>query len=72
MRKCEVCGEEIPAGRLEALPDTRTCVKHSTVKGYVGYMVSDFSKGTAPALVMVDPDDEEAMRRAKRANRRNR
>lgn len=24
--KCEECGKDIPKGRLEALPDTRTCV----------------------------------------------
>ena len=27
---CKICGEEIPAERLEALPDTDTCVKCST------------------------------------------
>lgn len=26
---CISCGKEIPAGRLEALPHTETCVKHS-------------------------------------------
>ena len=26
-RKCEFCGEQIPQERLEALPNTRRCVK---------------------------------------------
>jgi RNA polymerase-binding transcription factor DksA len=26
---CEVCGEPIPAGRLEARPTARTCVEHA-------------------------------------------
>ncbi|WP_394188164.1 TraR/DksA C4-type zinc finger protein [Paenisporosarcina quisquiliarum] len=27
--KCEVCGEEIPIERLEALPMARTCIEHA-------------------------------------------
>jgi RNA polymerase-binding transcription factor DksA len=27
---CEVCGQEIPQGRLEALPATRTCIGCAT------------------------------------------
>ncbi|QKE86015.1 TraR/DksA family transcriptional regulator [Arthrobacter sp. NEB 688] len=26
---CEVCGEPVPAGRLEARPTARTCVRHA-------------------------------------------
>jgi RNA polymerase-binding transcription factor DksA len=29
--KCEECGKEIPAARLEALPNTTVCVKCSNV-----------------------------------------
>jgi len=32
--KCVVCGEEIHPKRLEILPGTRTCVKHSTTEKY--------------------------------------
>ena len=32
--KCAVCGDEIHPKRLEILPDTRTCVKHSTTERY--------------------------------------
>lgn len=28
-RPCEICGELIPEGRLEAVPETRLCVKHA-------------------------------------------
>jgi hypothetical protein len=28
-RPCEICGVEIPAERLECLPETRLCVDHS-------------------------------------------
>jgi RNA polymerase-binding transcription factor DksA len=27
---CEVCGEPIPAARLEARPTARTCIRHAT------------------------------------------
>ena len=33
-RFCIQCKEEIPIGRLEALPSTEVCVRCSTMKGY--------------------------------------
>ena len=30
MKLCKVCGNEIPEGRLKVLPETNTCVQHST------------------------------------------
>ncbi|WP_054767224.1 TraR/DksA C4-type zinc finger protein [Lysinibacillus parviboronicapiens] len=30
--KCAVCGEEIPQGRLEAMPKAMTCVEHAEQK----------------------------------------
>lgn len=32
--RCETCGKPIPNGRLEALPNTRTCVGCSDVRPY--------------------------------------
>ncbi|HEY8391942.1 MAG TPA: TraR/DksA C4-type zinc finger protein [Capillibacterium sp.] len=32
-RKCELCGKEISAERLEALPETKRCVKCAKEKG---------------------------------------
>lgn len=32
MKKCIKCGEEIPEGRLKAIPNTHTCVNCSNVK----------------------------------------
>jgi hypothetical protein len=71
-KTCKVCGCEIPAERLEVLPDTETCTQHSGVRPMVGFMVSEFSKATAPVLVQVDPNNREALRRAKRAFHRAR
>jgi len=39
-KKCTVCGVEIPAGRIKAVPNTRTCVQHSQTDRYVGTVVS--------------------------------
>lgn len=75
MRECRLCHNEIPHIRLEALPDTELCVKCSEKFGpkpVRGFMISSHSKGTAPVLVTVDPDDTESMRRAVRADRRMR
>ena len=74
-RQCEVCGTRIPAKRLAAVPNTTYCVKCAEKYGpkpKVGFMVSTASKGTASTLVTVDPDDTEALRRARRAHRRQR
>ena len=34
-RKCIVCNVEIPQGRINILPHTKTCVNHSTTEPYV-------------------------------------
>ncbi len=39
MRKCAVCNEEIHPKRVEILPNTQTCVKHSTVEKKVAVTV---------------------------------
>jgi RNA polymerase-binding transcription factor DksA len=39
MRKCTVCNEEIHPKRVEILPNTQTCVKHSTVEKKVAVTV---------------------------------
>lgn len=75
MKACKVCNQEIPLARLNILPNTELCVKCSEKFGpkpYRGFMVTSHSKGTAPVLVTVDPDDTEAMRRAERAYHRSR
>ena len=33
-RRCVVCDTMIPEGRVKALPNTRTCVEHSTATPY--------------------------------------
>lgn len=39
MKKCCVCNEEIHPKRVEILPNTQTCVKHSTVEKKVAVTV---------------------------------
>lgn len=69
--KCEVCQTEIPMERLEILPHTTTCVRHSTEQAYVGAM--DFHHKSTSVLVKVKPNqDPEAFRRMKRAYHRER
>lgn len=40
MTQCIVCGTEIPEGRLKALPETKTCVNHSTATRFAANIVS--------------------------------
>jgi hypothetical protein len=68
--RCDGCGHFIPAERLEALPDTRTCVRCSTARPRVGMAVFDCK--TSPEIVVIPGDDTEALRLADRANRRAR
>ena len=69
-RLCDTCGQQIPAARLEALPNTTTCIKCSRVVTFVGFM--DWAHKTAPELVMVNGDDTENLRRARRVSERAR
>lgn len=70
-RKCRACGQTIPLERLELLPNTTTCIKHSTVARSMGFMVPNASKGTALELQFI-PQNPEAQRIARRAHRRSR
>jgi hypothetical protein len=70
MRKCMKCDCEIPAVRLEALPDTTTCVGCSRVASYVGFL--DWSHKTAPEIVMIPSDQRENIRRAQAISDRRR
>ena len=40
MRTCKFCGNEIPEGRLKALPNATACVKCSTTKPVKGNIVA--------------------------------
>ncbi len=37
---CSGCGKDIPAGRLKALPNTRTCVECSSTDKFAGVITS--------------------------------
>jgi hypothetical protein len=67
---CRVCGNPLPIERLEALPNTTTCVDHSDATPKVGFMV--YGHKTAGECILIDPRDQEALRRAHRANSRSR
>lgn len=70
-RNCKICNQPIHPERLEILPNTQTCPQHSEVTSPIGFMVPTAAKGCAPVLHVV-PDNKEALRQAKRANRRHR
>jgi len=67
---CEICGIRIPIERLEAVPGTVRCVKHSDASKCLCLM--DYSHKTAPSLVVIDSRDKEAVRLARRAFNRSR
>lgn len=67
---CDTCDEPIPFARLECLPDTTTCVKHSREAGYIG--VNVFAHKTAPEVAMVKGDREESVRQLWRGYNRGR
>src|SRR3954471_23914926 len=72
MKKCDGCGCTIPQERLELLPETMTCVKCSKEEKLIGFQISNYPKGTASEIVLVDPKDTEKLRLAQRANARRR
>jgi len=67
---CEICNEPIPQERLDAIPGTTRCVRHSGVVKLMGLM--DYGHKTAPSLVVLDPENKEAVRLARRAFNRSR
>jgi hypothetical protein len=65
---CKHCGEMISPERL--LLEFDTCIKCSTEPKRVGFM--DITHKTGSSIVILDPRDQEAVRRASRINRRDR
>ena len=64
-KKCVTCKEVIPAGRVKALPSTRTCTECSTttawyvrniVAGKTEYMETEIIKDPKAAEVMREMD----------------
>ena len=70
MRTCARCRTAIPQGRLDALPDTHTCVTCSGVQKYVGAMIYDHK--TAGRLEFLRPENTEAIRTMSRFVNRGR
>jgi hypothetical protein len=65
MRSCKTCGDEIPPARLEALPNTRTCVKCSDVEPVAGHVYWD-GKHTPILQVMSKQKTEEFAKKDRR------
>lgn len=57
-RYCKVCGNKIPEKRLEILPDTRTCVKHSNAERVAGFRIIS-GKTTYSELQIVSQETAE-------------
>ena len=57
---CKVCGTKIPAGRIKAIPGTKTCVNHSSTEKLIGI---PFNEGQGDHcytdLLIVTPDQYE-------------
>lgn len=70
IRYCSKCKKQIPWERIQTLPETKTCVKCSEAHAPRAFMVYDHK--TAPRLILIDPQNKEAIRQAERANRRAR
>jgi hypothetical protein len=54
MRKCRICGEPIPQRRLDALPNTYTCLKCSDEPKVKGFMTWEHK--TAPTINIVNDE----------------
>jgi hypothetical protein len=66
--KCPICNVDIPEERIEL--GFETCIKHSTAKPMVGFMV--FNHKTAPEIAIVNSSNKEGLRQAVRAFKRER
>jgi hypothetical protein len=67
---CCKCGDGIPAERIEALPNANECAACSSTIRKVGFMVVPHKTGSFVAII--DGNNVEQIRLAKRANRRSR
>lgn len=70
--KCLNCGNEIPVERLEAVPDTKYCVKCTDIYAPKPKAFMVYGHKTAPELIIIDSRNREAIRQADRANNRSR
>jgi RNA polymerase-binding transcription factor DksA len=70
--KCAVCGEEIHPKRLEILPGTKTCVKHSTTEKYKCLTVQ-YGEGdhTYDDIIILKEEDAWQLEQSERDLRKN-
>tara|TARA_R110000868_G_scaffold82514_1_gene232956 strand:- start:186 stop:413 length:228 start_codon:yes stop_codon:yes gene_type:complete len=63
---CIECGTQIPEGRVKILPNTRTCVEHSTTDAYAArrtYSGTSADDGESGIYIYKDPKEAAAMDR---------
>lgn len=62
---CTVCKEEINPLRVKALPNTTTCVLHSSVERKTGYTMQ-YGEGedTFNDIIIIEPEQRESFERA--------
>lgn len=67
---CKVCGVEIPPKRLEILPHTQTCTKHSVAEKKVGMIVT-LGEGdhTYNELSILEAEDYKRIQKSLRTTR---
>lgn len=67
---CSICGMVIPNERLEILPETDVCVLCTSEPKKLG--IPSYGHKTGGSVVIIDPREQETLRRAKNQYRRTR
>lgn len=70
MIACSLCGQDMPAERLEC--GYTQCIKCSQIEPYVGFMAFDCKTNGSVQIIKQPSKNYEAIRQADRANRRAR
>lgn len=60
IKYCKVCNEQIPQGRLKAVPGTNTCTAHSNTFRYMGRMIIHHKTGNEIEIYK-DPETAKEM-----------
>jgi len=63
---CITCGIQIPEGRVKILPNTKTCVEHSTASPYAArrtYTGTSADDGNSDIQIYKDPEEALAIDR---------
>lgn len=72
MKNCEECSQPIGQARLEAIPGTTFCVTCAGTKGPRPVAFMNYAHKTAGSIIVVDGNNQEHVRQARRAYERKR